>query len=61
MFCKPGVKLILESLWAERENGGAEDQTGHTGVTEKKSRIQEGGLSGSVLLCKQYNRTLTYR
>lgn len=41
MFCKPGVKLILESLWAERENGGAE---GHTGVTEKNSRIQEGGL-----------------
>lgn len=61
MFCKPGVKLILESLWAERGNGGVEDQTGHTGVTEKNSRIQEGGLSGSVLLYKQYNRMLTYQ
>lgn len=24
MFCKPEVKLILESLWAVRENGRAE-------------------------------------
>lgn len=59
MFCKPGVKLILESLWTERENGGGGNQTGHTGVTKKNSRIQEGGLSGSVLLCKQHNRALT--
>ncbi len=24
MFCKPEVKLILESLWAERQNGREE-------------------------------------
>lgn len=23
MFCKPGVQLILESLWAEMESGRA--------------------------------------
>lgn len=28
MFCKPEVKLILESLWAERENGRAEIRQG---------------------------------
>lgn len=28
MFCKPEVKLILESLWAQRENGRPEVRQG---------------------------------
>lgn len=28
MFCKPEVKLILESLWAEREIGRADIRQG---------------------------------
>lgn len=28
MFCKPKVKLILESLWAGGENGRAEIRQG---------------------------------
>lgn len=55
MFCKPEVKLILEGLQAERENG--RDQTGLSGDIENNRGIQEGALCGSFL--HNANRTST--
>lgn len=43
MFCKPEVKLILESLWAERENGKAEIRLA-TVVTQRISAESKKGV-----------------
>lgn len=50
MFCKPEVKLILESLCAGRQNGRAEIKTGCSGDIENHCRIQDRGFPGSLLL-----------
>lgn len=47
MFCKPEVKLILEGLQAERENG--RDQTGLSADIENNRGIQEGALCSLFL------------
>lgn len=43
-----------EGEWQSR------DQTGYNGDLEKNCRNQERGLSGSVLLCKQYYQAWTH-
>lgn len=47
VFCKPEVKLILEGLQAERENG--RDQTGLSADIENNRGIQEGALCSLFL------------
>lgn len=49
MFCKPEVKLILESLWAERGNGRAEIRQGRVVIW----RINAGSR-GEVFLVHSY-------
>lgn len=42
MFCKLEVKLILESIWPERENGRAEIRQGTVVIWTKTAGSRRG-------------------